>query len=75
MTKNKKLNIASDLKRIAYWVAVGDESKKELIKKLWCTVGHQIQQNKNPITVLKYRKERLILAEEILLTSIRLQYN
>jgi len=75
MTKNEKLNIASDLKRIAYWLAVGDMSKKELIKKLWRIPGYKIQKNKNPITALNNRKERLILAEEILLTSIRLQYN
>lgn len=70
MTNIDKLNIASDLRRIAYWLAVGDKSKKKLINKLWYDV-----KNKKEIKKLtdKYLFQSNPSAEEFLMLSQRLQ--
>lgn len=75
MTKRDKLNIASDLKRIAYWLAVGDRTKIAIIGKLWREVGQFLPKGQGLKFAFGNKKKRLLLAEDLLLTSIRLQYN
>lgn len=70
MTNTDKLNTASDLRRIAYWLATKDISKKNLIDKLW----HNIK-NKKEVKSLtdKYLFQPKPNAEEFLMLSQRLQ--
>ncbi len=70
MTDIDKLNTASDLRRIAYWLATGDISKKVLINKIW----HDIKNKKEVKDLIKkYFFKLEPNAEESLMLSQRLQ--
>jgi len=82
MTKTDYLNTASDLRRIANWMARGQKEKLPLIIKLWNNIQSQEEASKlvksligeiKPQDALKDKKSRLFFAEQSLLSSIRLQ--
>ena len=74
MTKQDRLNAASDLKRIAYWLAVGDRTKARLMNQIWEKDYRKFTSIKNPEKALNNKVKRLSLAEELLFTSLKLQY-
>ena len=83
MTKADYLNTASDLRRIANWMARGQKEKLPLIIKLWNNiksqkgasrvVGHFVGDIK-PQEAVKNKRSRLFFAEQVLLSSLRLQH-
>lgn len=82
MTKTDYLNAASDLRRIANWMARGQKEKLPLIIKLWNNIKLQEATSKlvrslvgeiKPQNAFKDKKLRLFFAEQSLLSSIRLQ--
>jgi hypothetical protein len=82
MTKTDYLNTASDLRRIANWMARGQKEKLPLIIRLWNNIQSQEEALKlvkslvgeiKPQDALKDKKLRLFFAEQSLLSSIRLQ--
>ncbi len=82
MTKTDYLNTASDLRRIANWMARGQKEKLPLIIKLWDNIQSQKGSLKivksllgevKPEEAFKNKKLRLFFAEQSLLSSIRLQ--
>jgi len=74
MTKADRLNAASDLKRIVYWLAVGDKTKARLISQIWKNDYRKFTSIKQLEKALNNKKIRLPLAEELLLTSIKLEH-
>ena len=74
MTRVDRLNAASDLKRIAYWLAVGDKTKVRLIRRIWKKDYRKLSSIKSFEKILNNKSERLSLAEELLLTSVRLEH-
>ncbi|OGM04189.1 hypothetical protein A3E15_02780 [Candidatus Woesebacteria bacterium RIFCSPHIGHO2_12_FULL_42_9] len=74
MTRIDRLNVASDLKRIAYWLAVGDRTKIHLIRKFWENDYLKVTTFNNPEKAFNNKHKRLALAEELLLASIKLEH-
>jgi hypothetical protein len=81
MTKVDYLNTATDLRRIAFWLAKNQNEKKPLISKFYANAWKNGEVKKvlkhfkaefDPETVLN-RKDRLFLAEQLLVSSNRLQ--
>jgi len=82
MTKADRFNIASDLRRIANWMARRQKEKLPLILRLWgdakshkevSKVIRHFVENINPDEAFKKEKRRLFFAEQVLISSIRLQ--
>lgn len=82
MTKIDYLNTASDLRRIANWMARGQKEKLPLILKLWKNIESQKQISKitshfvgkvKPQDALRNKKLRLYFAEQVLISSLRLE--
>jgi len=70
MTNIDKLNIASDLRRMAYWLATGDTSKNKLIDRLW----QDIKDKKDVKALIhRYSFNSKPNAEELLMLGQRLQ--
>ena len=83
MTRIDYLNAASDLRRIANWMARGQKEKLPLIIKLWSQINSQKETarvtdhfigNIKPQEAVKNKRLRLFFAEQALLSSLRLQH-
>ena len=79
MTKTDLLNIASDLKRIAYWTAIGEKEKIILVTKLMTDINKKIKLGKyldshfDPQILSSSKQNRKLYAEELLMAGIKLQ--
>jgi len=74
MTKRERLNTASDLKRIAYWLAVGDKTKIGLINRLWRGRLGSLKLPRGLKKVFESKEKRIFLAEELLNKGISLEH-
>ena len=74
MTRIDRLNVASDLKRIAYWLAVGDKTKARLMSRMLKKDYLKLPSIKSFEKILNNKNMRLALAEELLLASIKLEH-
>ncbi len=82
MTRQDYLNAASDLRRIANWMARGQAEKIPLIKRLWKDANSQkgvsfilkhFVGKMKPQDAIRDKNSRLFFAEQTLLSSLRLQ--
>ena len=79
MTKTELLNVASDLRRIAYWTAIGEKEKIILVTKLMTDINKKIKLSKyldshfDPQILSSSKQNRKLCAEELLMASIKLQ--
>ena len=82
MTKADYLNTASDLRRIAIWMARGQNEKLPLIIKLWASIKSQKETAKvikhfigdiKPQEATRNKELRLFFAEQALVSSLRLE--
>ncbi len=83
MSKKDYLNYASDLRRIADWIGRDKREKRDIIKKLVVSARkndevYQIlshfKADLNPEEVFNDEKKRLFFAEQILISSSRLEH-
>jgi len=83
MTKADYLNTASDLRRIADWVARGEREKIDTIIKLWKEINKKEEVRKiiaaymgkfEPQGVFEDDRKRIFFAEQALISSFRLQH-
>lgn len=82
MTSSDYLNTASDLRRIAYWLAMGQKEKGPLIDSFWKDISKNHQAikvlkhfgvYKNPKDILSDSPKREFIAEQVLISGLRLQ--
>jgi len=83
MTKADYLNTASDLRRIADWVARGEKEKIGTIIKLWKEINKEEEVRKvlavylgklKPQGAFEDKRKRLFFAEQALISSLSLQH-
>ena len=82
MTKSEYLNIASDLRRSANWIARDQKEKLPLIKTVFknaykyqdvCAILKHFKVGQNPDSIFDNREKRIFAAEQLLISSLRLQ--
>ncbi len=82
MTKADYLNAASDLRRIANWMARNQKEKIGLANRLWNDIKNKDEifriirhfvGKRDPLSSMKNKKSRLFFAEQVLTSSLRLQ--
>lgn len=81
-TRADYLNLASDLRRVANWAARGQKEKLQLIERIFAEARKKGQVWKilkslkadiNPKEAFEDKRKRIFFAEQVLVSSLRLQ--